>query len=157
MISEATSAAPSNTAVGAVTRLRDMGVEPYLLSSSLIGVIAQRLVRLLCEDCKVSYQPSEQEAETLGLKTGFGTTIYRGGGCPTCNQSGYIGRNGIYELIEVDDAARNLIHTGASEVELERLARHSSPSIRHDGARLVLEGRTSLEEVLRVTREELQE
>ncbi len=147
----------TNTAVGAVTRLRDMGVEPYLLSSSLIGVIAQRLVRLLCEECKVAYQPSDQEAETLGLKTGFGSTIYRGGGCSNCNQSGYIGRNGIYELIEVDDAARNLIHTGASEVELERLARQTSPSIRHDGARLVLEGKTSLEEVLRVTREELQE
>ena len=147
----------TNTAVGAVTRLRDMGVEPYLLSSSLIGVIAQRLVRLLCQECKVAYQPSEQEAEILGLKSSAGTTVYRGGGCTTCNQSGYLGRNGIYELIEVDDAARNLIHTGSSEVSLERLARQSSPSIRHDGARLVLEGRTSLEEVLRVTREELQD
>lgn len=147
----------TNTAVGAVTRLRDMGVEPYLLSSSLIGVIAQRLVRLLCNECKVPYLPSEQESEVLGLKPGHNHSIYRGGGCSACGQSGYVGRNGIYELIEIDDAVRNLIHTGSSEVAMEREARKKSPSIRHDGARLVLAGKTSLEEVLRVTREELQE
>jgi general secretion pathway protein E len=147
----------TNTAVGAVTRLRDMGVEPYLLSSSLIGVIAQRLVRLLCDECKVPYLPSEQESQILGLQSGHNHSIYRGGGCSVCGQSGYIGRNGIYELIEVDDAVRNLIHTGSSEVALEREARKTSPSIRHDGARLVLAGKTSLEEVLRVTREELQD
>lgn len=147
----------TNTAVGAVTRLRDMGVEPYLLSSSLIGVIAQRLVRLLCDECKVPYQPSASEAEILGLPADHEHTIYRSGGCPVCSQSGYIGRNGIYELIEIDDAARNLIHDGASEVEMERLARQTSPSIRQDGARLVLAGKTSIEEVLRVTRAELQD
>ncbi|PID46629.1 MAG: type II secretion system protein GspE [Proteobacteria bacterium] len=147
----------TNTAVGAVTRLRDMGVEPYLLSSSLIGVIAQRLVRLLCDDCKVPYRPSESEAAVLGLPLGHVQKIYRGAGCPVCNQSGYIGRSGIYELIEINDAARGLIHSGASEVEMERLVRKTSPSIRQDGVRLVLAGKTSIEEVLRVTREELQD
>ncbi|PWQ98354.1 type II secretion system ATPase GspE [Leucothrix arctica] len=147
----------TNTAVGAVTRLRDMGVEPYLLSSSLIAVIAQRLVRLLCDACKVPYQPTKEEEAILGLPDVHNHTIYHGGGCAVCNQSGYIGRNGIYELVEVNDAVRNLIHQGASEIELERVARQTSPSIRHDGARLILEGRTSLEEVLRVTREELQD
>jgi general secretion pathway protein E len=147
----------TNTAVGAVTRLRDMGVEPYLLSSSLIGVIAQRLVRLLCENCKVPHQPTAQEAAILGVSLDEAPVIYHGGACQKCNQSGYVGRNGIYELIEVSDEARNLIHEGASEIALERLARKTSPSIRHDGARLILAGKTSMEEVLRVTREELKE
>jgi general secretion pathway protein E len=134
-----------------------MGVEPYLLSSSLIGVIAQRLVRLLCENCKVPHQPTAQEAAILGVSLDEAPMIYHGGACQKCNQSGYVGRNGIYELIEVSDEARNLIHEGASEIALERLARKTSPSIRHDGARLILAGKTSMEEVLRVTREELKE
>jgi general secretion pathway protein E len=144
----------TNTAVGSVTRLRDMGVEPYLLSSSLIGIISQRLVRLLCEHCKASYQADEKDCETMGYDAHHPPTLYHPKGCPECNHLGYLGRNGIYEFVEVDDHCRNLIHNDASEIDIERYVHKTTPSLRQDGARLVLEGRTSLEEVLRVTRED---
>lgn len=144
----------TNTAVGVVTRLRDMGVEPYLLSSSLIGIIAQRLVRLLCDHCKEPYQASETEARLLKVDPYQSPTLYRPHGCPRCNQSGYAGRSGIYELVIIDDHMRNMIHNSQSEQDLEQYARTQTPSIRRDGIRLVLEGRTTLEEVLRVTRED---
>jgi general secretion pathway protein E len=141
----------TNTAVGAVTRLRDMGVEPFLLSSSLIGVLAQRLVRLLCPACKEAYQAKEADCELLGMSPDTPSTLYRAGsGCPHCNNMGYRGRTGIYELVVVDDAMRGMIHNGSGEVELEQYARRRTPGIREDGFRRVLEGVTSLEEVLRV-------
>ncbi|MEE9304085.1 MAG: type II secretion system ATPase GspE [Thiotrichaceae bacterium] len=145
----------TNTAVGVVTRLRDMGVEPYLLSSSLIGVIAQRLVRLLCEHCKEPYIADETETKLLKIDTINPPTLYHPKGCPHCNQSGYVGRSGIYELVTIDDRLRNMIHDGNSEQELEQYARTQSPSIRRDGLRLIMEGRTTLEEVVRVTREDV--
>jgi general secretion pathway protein E len=141
----------TNTAVGAVTRLRDMGVEPFLLSSSMIGVLAQRLVRVLCNDCKQSYAASEANCRTLSVPADNPPTLYRPKGCAKCNQLGYRGRTGIYELVTVNDAMRTLIHDGAGEQELEVLARETTPGIRHDGWRRVLEGITSVEEVLRVT------
>jgi len=141
----------TNSAVGAVTRLRDMGVEPFLLSSSLIGVLAQRLVRVLCDDCKDPYTAGPADCAAMGLATDNPPTLYRPRGCPTCNQLGYRGRTGIYELVTLNDAMRAMIHDGASEQELERDARKNSPSIRQDGWRKVLEGLTSVEEVLRVT------
>ena len=144
----------TNTAVGAVTRLRDMGVEPFLLSSSLIGVIAQRLVRLLCEDCRSPYTPDSAECELLGIDDTNPPVLYHHKGCSACSFSGYTGRNGIYEFIEVDDVTRNLIHDGASEQDLENHLHRTVPTIRQDGVRLVLAGKTTLEEVLRVTREE---
>ena len=144
----------TNTAVGAITRLRDMGVEPFLLSSSLIGVLAQRLVRILCSDCRTPYQPDESECQLLDLPKDNPPTLYLPKGCEKCNQSGYIGRTGIYELIDVDDALKTLIHDGSGEHELEQHVRQSSPSIRADGIRRILAGETSLEEVLRVTRED---
>lgn len=144
----------TNTAVGAVTRLRDMGVEPFLLSSSLIGVIAQRLVRLLCEDCRSPYIPDVSECELLGVDSSNPPTLHHHKGCSACNFSGYEGRNGIYEFIEVDDVTRNLIHDGASEQDVESYVHQKVPTIRQDGIRLVLAGRTTLEEVLRVTRED---
>ena len=142
----------TNTAVGAVTRLRDMGVEPFLLSSSLIGVIAQRLVRLLCHDCRTAYIPDYAQCALLGVDPNYPPTLYHPQGCSVCNGLGYVGRNGIYEFIEVDEVSRNLIHDGASEQDVERHVHQLVPTIRQDGMRLVLEGRTSLEEVLRVTR-----
>jgi len=142
----------TNTAVGAVTRLRDMGVEPFLLSSSLIGVIAQRLVRLLCNDCKTAYIPDAAECALLGVDTINPPTLYHPQGCGICNGLGYVGRNGIYEFVEIDDVTRNLIHDGASEQDVEQHVHQQVPTIRQDGMRLVLAGRTSLEEVLRVTR-----
>ena len=144
----------TNTAVGAVTRLRDMGVEPYLLSSSLIGVVSQRLVRLLCDHCKTPYKADQKDCETLGLDANNPLTLYHPKGCPQCNHLGYSGRNGIYEFVEVDDHCRNLIHNDKSEIDIGHYVHKVTPTLRQDGARLVLEGKTSLEEVLRVTRED---
>jgi len=144
----------TNTAVGAVTRLRDMGVEPFLLSSSLIGVLAQRLVRKLCVHCKVARTPDVAEFAVLGQEPGEGIEIYEPVGCDECNHSGYRGRTGIYELVEIDDTFRTMIHDGSGEHELENHARTKSESIRSDGLRRVLAGETTLEEILRVTRED---
>ncbi len=144
----------TNTAVGAVTRLRDMGVEPFLLSSSLLGVLAQRLVRLLCPACKKMVPPTESERAFLELPPDSDATLCHAVGCADCNNSGYIGRTGIYELIAVDDAMRGMIHDGSSEQVLEKHARKHTPSIRADGRRRVLAGQTTIEEVLRVTRED---
>ncbi|MCG7532196.1 type II secretion system ATPase GspE [Psychrobium sp. MM17-31] len=142
----------TNTAVGAVTRLQDMGVETFLLSSSLLGVLAQRLVRTLCEDCREEHHADEAELALLGKSEP--TIIYRPKGCESCNYTGYKGRTGIHELLEVDDVVREMIHNGASESEIERQARTVSAGIRGDGVSKVLAGITTLEEVLRVTREE---
>ncbi|GAB4350007.1 MAG: GspE family T2SS ATPase variant XcpR [Gammaproteobacteria bacterium] len=144
----------TNSAAGAVTRLRDMGVEPFLLSSSLIGVLAQRLVRLLCSHCKEAYTPSDAEVRALGWEMEEIPQLYRARGCEMCNGQGYRGRTGIYELIPVDDTLRTMIHDGASEQAIEQYARTKTPSIRQDGLRRIRNGDTSLEEVLRVTREE---
>ena len=139
----------TNTASGAITRLRDMGVEPFLLSSSLIGVLAQRLVRVLDNDTKVPYVASEYECQTLNVDPANPPTLYR----PLNDDpSGYRGRTGIYELIAVDDTMRTMIHDGASEQNFEKYARTLTPSIRDDGRRRVLAGDTTLGEVLRVTR-----
>jgi general secretion pathway protein E len=142
----------TNSAVGAVTRLQDMGVETFLLSSSLLGVLAQRLVRTLCLECRAEHLVDDGELALLQCHES--TTIYRPVGCKKCNFRGYRGRTGIHELLEVDDTVREMIHTGASEFDVERHIRTVSPSIRFDGISKVLAGITSLEEVLRVTKEE---
>ena len=144
----------TNSAVGAVTRLRDMGVEPFLLASSLIGVLAQRLVRVLCPHCKQPFTATAGDCALLDVPAEEPPTLYRAVGCSACNGLGYQGRTGIYELIEVDDRLATMIHDGSSEQDMERYARTRSASIRHDGMRRILEGRTTLEEVLRVTRED---
>ncbi len=141
----------TNTASGAVTRLRDMGVAPYLLSSSLIGVLAQRLVRVLDPGTRVPYTATEADCKVLGADPANPPTLYQPG---SGGNRGFVGRTGIYELITIDDRMRDMIHDGVSEQELERHARQSTPSIRADGRRQALEGRTTLEEVLRVTRED---
>jgi general secretion pathway protein E len=141
----------TNSAVGAVTRLRDMGVEPFLLSSSLIGVLAQRLVRVLCNDCKEPYTAGAADCRMMDVPEDDPPTLYRPHGCPVCNQLGYRGRTGIYELVNVNERMRGMIHDGEGEIVMERLARERSPSIRQDGWRNVLKGVTSVEEVLRVT------
>jgi general secretion pathway protein E len=144
----------TNTAVGAITRLRDMGVEPFLLSSTLVAILAQRLVRLLCDHCKAPYTANEKDCQALDLPPDPAPTLYRAVGCEHCNQLGYRGRTGIYELVEVDDEMRGLIHDGAGEQALERHARLHGPSIRADGRRRILAGHTTVEEVLRVTKED---
>lgn len=143
----------TNTAIGAVTRLKDMGVEPFLLSSSLLAVMAQRLVRLLCPDCRRRAPLSEQEARLLDLEPDAAgeASIAHPEGCPACNHSGYRGRSAIYEFVEIDDELRTLIHDSAAEQAITARARQRFPSILQDGRRRVLAGETSLQEVLRVT------
>ncbi|WP_205912313.1 type II secretion system ATPase GspE [Salinimonas iocasae] len=145
----------TNTAAGAITRLEDMGIEPFLLSSSLLAVLSQRLVRTLCPECKESHQPTTQEAEVLGVSDlASYPDIYAPKGCAACNQTGYRGRTGIHELLTIDETIRELMHEGKGEQAIERYVRRTTPSIREDGCRKVLAGMTSLEEVLRVTRED---
>src|SRR5258708_23601764 len=142
----------TNTAVGAVTRLRDMGIEPFLLSSSLIGVLAQRLVRVLNADTREPFMAGEYERRLLNLDSkGSPVQLYRPSSEPG---NGYRGRTGIYELIAVDDHIRTMIHDWSSEQDLERYARTASARIRDDRRRQVMSGETTLEEVLRVTRED---
>ncbi|WP_374669473.1 GspE/PulE family protein, partial [Ramlibacter sp.] len=127
----------TNDAVSAVTRLTDMGVEPFLLSSSLLGVLAQRLVRKLCRECRVPHE---------------GAWVPRA--CPACGQTGYQGRTGVFELMTTDDALRALIHNRASEAEVRTAAMAAGMTLmRDDGERLVREGVTSREELVRVTRD----
>lgn len=144
----------TNSAVGAVTRLVDMGVEPFLLSSSLIGVVAQRLVRVLCTTCREPHVADQAECELLGVDVAEAPTIYRATGCGACNQRGYRGRTGIYEVVSVGEDLRRLIHERALEQDLEIAARKHGPSIRADGMVKVIGGITTLDEVLRVTRED---
>jgi general secretion pathway protein E len=145
----------TNTAVGAITRLRDMGVEPFLLSSSLIGTIAQRLVRRLCMDCREPYTASKVDMQELGLQPDdTSPTIYRANGCSKCNQLGYKGRIGIFEVVPIDEKMRQLIHDGEGEYGLEKHARTNSNSIKHNARAKVLSGETSLEEIIRVTQQE---
>lgn len=137
----------TNTAVGAVTRLRDMGVESFLLSSSLIGVLAQRLVRRLCSCAQ--FQPADEaELKVLGVES---ANIGHACGCEKCNHTGYKGRLGLYELLVVDDTIRKLIHSDASEAEIEEHLRKRYASLEQRGYQAVIEGKTSLEEVIRVT------
>ena len=144
----------TNSAIGAVTRLVDMGVEPFLISSSLLGVLAQRLVRVLCHDCKRPYVADAAECELFGVTPDAAPTLYHAEGCEHCRGIGYRGRTGIYELVLFDDALRSMVHTRASEQDMLQHARLLGPSIRDDGLRKVREGVTTIEEVLRVTREE---
>lgn len=144
----------TNTAVGSVTRLRDMGLEPFLLSSSILGVLAQRLVRTLCPDCREARPPTDREAEQMELESVVDVEhIYNAKGCEHCNFTGYRGRTGIHELLLVDEEVRDMIHCGAGEQAIERYIRQSTPSIRQDGIAKVVQGMTTLEEILRVTRE----
>jgi len=144
----------TNTAVGAVTRLRDMGVEPYQLSSSLVGLMAQRLVRTLCKHCKTPYTPKQAELEQLGVPERTDLVLYKPVGCPLCRHTGYAGRSGIHEIIEVDRRLESLIHDNASEQILEAAARERTPGILQSGRNKVIAGETTLSEVLRVTIEE---
>jgi general secretion pathway protein E len=143
----------TNSAVGAVTRLVDMGVDAYLLASSLVGVLAQRLLRTLCPHCKTPYRADAAACQRLGLSTATSLELFKAVGCEQC-QHGYRGRIGIYELISMTPALSALIHQGASEQALTEEARKGSRSLFQDGRQRVIDGRTSLDELLRVTRED---
>jgi general secretion pathway protein E len=144
----------TNSAVGSVTRLIDMGVERYLLAPMVTGLIAQRLVRRLCPDCRRPDTATEADRALLGDVLPAGATVWRAVGCPTCRSDGYRGRTGIYELIEADEAFQALIHDGASEAALTQAARRSGPGLLEDGIAKIAAGATSVEEVARVVREE---
>ena len=151
----------TNDAAGAVSRLVDMGVEPFLVASSLIGMMAQRLVRTLCPHCREQVVPTEVELEKLGYSRerfladtpGY---VYQPVGCQECLDTGFLGRTGIYELLSVDDAVRQLIMEGVDSNSLKKHAiRNGMLTLRDDGARKVMLGQTAISEVLRVTQDDL--
>jgi general secretion pathway protein E len=179
----------TNDAAGAVTRMVDMGVEPFLIRSSVIGILAQRLVRLLCTHCKEAYQAEDFELSELGLSperlfareqrrtvpntryyprvvqadildqmiVGYRPTLYKQRGCEKCSNTGFLGRKGIYELLLMDDAVGPLILKNADAQALKRSAMEQGmDSLRDDGARKVLDGLTTVEEVLAATQEDVE-
>ncbi|MCC6661159.1 MAG: Flp pilus assembly complex ATPase component TadA [Phycisphaerales bacterium] len=148
----------TNDAPGAVARLLDMGLESYLLASALHGVVAQRLARTICRSCETKYYPSEQVLADAGLTGHEGHAFRKGAGCQQCHDSGFRGRIGIYELMEVTPAIRRLIHAGSPTHEIrERHRTNGGMTLREEGVYLALAGKTSLEEVLLVTHNEDQE
>lgn len=144
----------TNDAPSAVARLTDIGVKPFLVASSVRGIMAQRLVRTICKHCKEEVEPSELELRLLGpaAEQVRAAQIYQGGGCNECNHTGYRGRIGIFEIFVITDEARHLIYDEAGSTELRRKARElGMRTLREDGLRKVISGQTTLEEVLRVT------
>ncbi len=145
----------TNDAPGAVTRLVDMGVEPFLVSSTLIGVLAQRLVRNLCSTCKTPYTPTTDELSEIRVKPESGLTFYKETGCPECLETGYRGRSGIYELLLVDDDVRPLVLKNADAGTIKRKAvENGMMTLLADGVRKVKAGKTTSEEILRVAKYE---
>ncbi len=143
-----------NDASGAIARLLNMGIEPYLISSSVIAVVAQRLVRLICEKCREPYVPDVESLAEIGLKKSDTKTLYRGTGWPDCLDTGYRQRTGIYEIVVLDDGIRDLILRRADSNTIKKKALEKGmDTLRSDGAQKVLKGLTTIEEVLRVTRE----
>ena len=148
----------TNESAGAITRLIDMGVEPFLIASSLVASLAQRLIRLLCNDCKEAYLPSDMELADIGLDRDEleGGRFFRPKGCETCNQSGYRGRMGIFEILVVDDNIRSMITRGIdSKAIQEEAVRGGMTTMRMDGAEKVRRGLTSIAEIMRQTQEEV--
>jgi type IV pilus assembly protein PilB len=144
----------TNDAAGAVTRMVDMGVEPFLISSTLLAVLAQRLVRRICPTCRTPFEPSETQLQNLNLSAhDIGDkNFYYGRGCSNCNDTGYRGRKGIYELLAVSDAVRNLINDRAPTVVVRQKAIElGMVTLREDGLRGIYAGDTTVEEVLKYT------
>jgi general secretion pathway protein E len=139
----------TNTAAGAITRLQDLGVDSFLLASTVRGIISQRLMRKLCPHCRKEVATDDYQSKLLNIKQG--TTIYESHGCEKCNNTGFVGRQALFELVTVNAELQSLIHKNAGEIELEQSIRQEVPSIREAGFNLVREGVTTIEEVLRVT------
>ncbi len=145
----------TNSAAGAITRLRDMGVEPFLLSSTLAAVLAQRLVRRLCPTCKTPYTADEATRKLIGVPNdGDPVTLYSAKGCGRCSQTGYEGRVGVYELIVMDETMKRLTHDDASENQLSDYAFKNFDTLAQSGFKHAIAGVTSIEEVMRVVRQE---
>jgi len=145
----------TNDAVGAITRLRDMKIEPFLLASTLRAVIAQRLVRRLCPNCREPIQADKSACALLGLD--LGTVIYQAKGCAECNHTGYKGRVGAFEFIRIDDTIRRLINEGCDEVLIARQAFLNAPNLGSAARALVRSGETSAEEAIRISRRQADE
>ncbi len=145
----------TNDAPTALTRLVDMGIEPYLVASSLEAVAAQRLVRVICPNCKEQLTAGEAKVLRQRFNSKLPDVLYKGKGCKNCQETGYRGRIGIFEMMLVNDDIRSLILENASARDLRRIAaRQGTTSLREDGFRHVREGRTTVEEVLRVTKDD---
>ncbi len=145
----------TNDAPGAVTRLVDMQVEPFLVASSLLAVLAQRLVRTICPECREAYQANEEELSEIGLTLKDVQTLYRGRGCNSCQFTGYRGRLGIFELMVINDEIRAAIMNNADSSTIKSRAREfGMKTLREDGALKVIAGVTTVAEVTRVTRED---
>jgi general secretion pathway protein E len=140
----------TNDAIGAITRLRDMKVEPFLIASALRAVIAQRLVRRLCPGCRIA---SQLDAPLPGLALPVGTMVWRANGCPACQQSGYRGRIGLFEAVRIDDRMRAMIIADADEASLARHAFAATPTLAAAVGALVRQGDTSPEEAIRIARQ----
>jgi type IV pilus assembly protein PilB len=144
----------TNDAPGAITRLIDMGVEPFLISATLEGVLGQRLIRTICKKCKTAYEPSESVLAQIGLTAHDvgDKSFYYGEGCEVCNQTGYKGRKGIYELLDVREPIRQLINERAPTVVVRQKAIElGMTTLRHDGLRCIFDGETTIEEVIKYT------
>jgi len=144
----------TNSAVSAVTRLRDMGVDSFLLAPTLKAIVAQRLVRRLCEDCKQPFAAGAVERKRLGIADDTPVTLHKPVGCPACKGTGYRGRLGLYEIVVVHERLRTLVHDDASEQDLTAVAFQDTETLAQCGVRQVTRGATSVEEVLRVVRQE---
>ncbi len=142
----------TNDAVGAITRLRDMKIEPFLLASTLRAVIAQRLVRRLCAECREPVQASGSVASLLGFDSG--TVVYQPKGCDACNHTGFQGRIGVFEAVQIDETLRRLINDGGDESVITRHAFANSPNLGASARALVRSGHTTAEEAIRVSRRE---
>jgi type IV pilus assembly protein PilB len=144
----------TNDAPSSITRLRDMGLEPYLITATLEGILAQRLVRKICEDCRAEFDPSPEILMELNLrpKDVEGKKFYYGRGCDRCNNTGHRGRMGIFELVVMNDEVRDLISQGASTDQLRSACRRQGMiTLRESGLRAIYNGLTTIEEVVRET------
>ena len=146
----------TNDASSAVTRLIDMGIESFLVTSSVLAILAQRLVRTICTDCREEYTPDKESLQSIGIDPDMaeGRTFYRGKGCPSCLNTGYLGRTGIFELMMLDDRVKNLIlKTSDANAIKRRAVEQGMITLRQDGAQKVLDGITTIEEIFRVTQQ----
>jgi type IV pilus assembly protein PilB len=144
----------TNDSASAITRLCDMGVKPFLVAASVQAVLAQRLLRVLCKECKQPHEPSATDLRSIGVDPNnvSGATCFRAQGCPACNHTGYRGRLGIYELLQMDNTLREMTFRGEPMVRLREYAWQSGgmSTLVQDGARKVLQGHTTIQELLRV-------
>ncbi len=148
----------TNDAPSSIARLLDLGLEPFLVTACLEGVLAQRLVRKVCKSCRDAYTPTDRELMQLKLTIADleGRQIYRGKGCESCNRSGYAGRMGLYEVMVINDEIRDLVLNAASSQKIQRAAmKHGMRTLRQGGILGIYDGQTTIDEVCRETLEEL--